>query len=222
MGFDGDSRRPSGWPRRAALVRPFEQVGPVELARDSQQQVAGDVTGLVIRAHLAALQRADALFGPQHAAPQRMPGKMRLHEVFIGRVRGLIVVHADLFQDHLFLDVEILLAQRRADDVGQEIERFREIFGEHGSVEQRRLFAGGGIVLGSHFVKDAIDVVGRMPLGAFEDHVFEKVADSGHLVGLVARAGADEKPQCHAVHAGAALGDNLQAVRQPCLIKLQG
>ena len=63
-------------------------------------------------------------------------------------------------------------------------------------------------------VELAVHVVGRAGGRALEHHVFEKMADAGDLVGLVAGAGLDEEPQGRRIGLGVALGDDLQAVGQ--------
>src|SRR5258708_11202547 len=45
-----------------------------------------------------------------------------LFRSLVRRVRRLVVVHSDLFENHLLFHVEIVLPQRRADNVGQEVE----------------------------------------------------------------------------------------------------
>ena len=94
----------------------------------------------------------------------------------VGPEGRLVLVHQDLFQDHLLLGVEIVLAQRRAEDVGQQIDGRLLVFGQHGRVENRVLLAGEGVVVGPHLVELAVHVVGRTAGRALEDHVFEEMA----------------------------------------------
>ena len=54
----------------------------------------------------------------------------------VGAERRLILVHPDLFEDHLLLGVEILLAQRGTEDVGQQFDRRALILGQHGRVDR--------------------------------------------------------------------------------------
>ena len=89
---------------------PANKSGQSNLPR--QQQIAGDVDADGVNARMA--HRCFCI-GPQHAA-QRMPGEMRLHEIFIGDIRRLVVVH-DLFQT--FLHIEVIRTQRRANDIGR-------------------------------------------------------------------------------------------------------
>ena len=58
----------------------------------------------------------------QHAAAQRMRAEVQRLAAFVGAERRLVLVHLDLFDDHLLLGVEILLAQRRPHDVGQQFD----------------------------------------------------------------------------------------------------
>ena len=54
--------------------------------------------------------------------------------------------------------------------------------------------AGEGIVIGADPVEFAVDIGGRSPRRALEDHVLEEVRHAGDVGRFVARSGADKKP----------------------------
>ena len=132
----------------------------------------------------------------------------------VGPERRLVLVHLDLFEDHLLLGVEIVLAERGAKDVGQQIDGPVLVLRQHGGVVDRVLLVGEGVVMGAHLVELAVHVVGRAAGRALEHHVLEEMAHAGHGVGLVAGAGADEEPHRRRVRRGAPFGDDLQSVGQ--------
>ncbi len=111
--------------------------------------------------------------------------------------------------------------KRGADDVAQQFDGAGLIFGQHGRVVDRVLFAGEGVVVGPHLVELAIYVVGRAGRRALEHHVFEKMAHARDLVGLVASAGLHEEAQRGRMRLGVALGHDLQPIGERMLTKLQ-
>ncbi len=132
----------------------------------------------------------------------------------VGTERRLVLVHLNLFEDHLLFGVEIVLAQRRAEDVGQQFDGLILMFRQHGGVEDGVLFVGEGVVVGAHFVELAVHLVGRAAGRALKGHVFEEMAHAGDGVVFIACAGADEEPHGRRICRGVALGDDFQAVRK--------
>ncbi len=158
--------------------------------------------------------------GAQDALPQRVCAVVERPALVVGPEGRLILVHLDFFEDHLLFRVEVVLAQRRPENVGQQFHRAILVLGQHGGVEDRVLFVGIGVVVGADLVELAVHVVGRAVCGAFEDHVFEEMADPGHRLGFVAGARLDEEPHGGRIGRTVALGDDLQAVGQRAFKKL--
>ena len=75
--------------------------------------------------HLIARQRADALLGAQYRVAQRMVGEVNPLGPVVGGHHRLIVVHADLLNDDLFLHIEIFVPQAGTQYVGKDIDRLR-------------------------------------------------------------------------------------------------
>lgn len=95
----------------------------------------------------------------EDALTERVTGEVCGHDMVIAGERRLILVHADLFEDHIFFHVEVGLSQGRLKKRGQQLESGLEVFGEHGSVVHRNFFAGRRVVLCADFVEDAVDVI---------------------------------------------------------------
>ena len=53
---------------------------------------------------------------------EAMRSEVSLETLFKENPERLIVIHRDLFQDHSLLLVEVLRTERRAKDVGQDVE----------------------------------------------------------------------------------------------------
>ena len=63
--------------------------------------------------HLVGLQSGNAGVRAENALPKGMIGKVCGHDVVVADERRLIVVHADFFEDDIFLHVKIVTSQRR-------------------------------------------------------------------------------------------------------------
>ena len=90
-----------------------------------------------------------------------MVGEVNASGVVVGAPDRLVLVHADLFDDDLLLHLEILAAQAGAQDVGEDVDRLRQVFRQDAGVKDGVLFAGEGVVVGADAVEIAIDVEGR-------------------------------------------------------------
>ena len=110
----------------AAFLGGADQLGEIDLAGRGQHDVAGAVAAVEIAAHRLDRQIGDAFGGAQHASAQRMRAEIGRPAFLVGPERRLVLVHLDLFDDHLFLGVEILFAQRGAQDVGQQLHGRRD------------------------------------------------------------------------------------------------
>ena len=138
----------------------LDRVVPREIARQCNRDVRRYVSAIVIRLHLVARQRGDALLGAEDAVAQRVVVEERLLGIVVGAPHRLIVVHADLFDDDLLLHFEIVAAQAGAQDVGQDIDGVRQILGENGRVKDRVLLAGEGVGAGADLVEIEVDLEG--------------------------------------------------------------
>ena len=110
--------RESHWPQSfwVQATRALE----IDAASGCQGDVARRVAPAVIFAHRRGRQIAHALQGAEHAAAQGMDAEVGSAAFLVGPERRLVLVHVDLFEDHLFFGVEVFLAERGTEDVGQQ------------------------------------------------------------------------------------------------------
>ena len=174
----------------------------------------------MISLHLIGRQRSDAGLTAQNALAQWMSGEVSRHDVIVACERRLIFVHADLFQNDVLLHVKVFTTQRRLHQRRQQVQCTLQILREHCRVVHRDFFTGRCVVLGTDFVKHAIDVVGRELVVALECHMLKKMADSGNLTGFVSRSRANEESCRHAVYGRVGFRDQCQTVGQCALLKL--
>ena len=145
--------------------------------------------------------------------------EVSLHCVVVGDGRGLVGVHADLFQNHFLLDIEIVLTQCGKQNARLDFKRLRQVFRQCGSVVNRTLFTGGGVVVGTHFIEDPVYVFGRETFGSLEGHVFEKVADARNFWGFIASTRLHIKAERNAMHVRIRFGNNFESVFQRRMMK---
>ena len=162
--------------------------------------------------HLVASQIRDAGGGAEHAVAERVLLVVNAARILAGHRPWLVLVHLDLFENHLLLGVEVFLPQARAQDVREHVHRFRQVLGQHGRVVDGVLFAGVGVVAGP----DAVEVQVHLQRGAarraLEHHVFEEVRHPRDLGRFVPAPGANEEPERDRPRRRARLADELQPV----------
>ena len=96
-------------------------------------------------------------------------------DVVVGRVLDL----RDLLQDDRALAVDLVLGEARVqEDVGEQVERERQVLAQHLRVVAGVLLAGEGV----EHAADGVDLLGdlrrRPPLGPLEEEVLEEVRDA--------------------------------------------
>ena len=99
-------------------------------------------------------------------------------------------------------------------DVGQEIDRERQIVGHDPGVVGGVLARGVGVEMAADVLDRLGDRPRRAPLGALERHVLEHVGDAVDLGRLVARADVDPDADARGLDARHGLGRDPQAVVQ--------
>ena len=81
-----------------------------------------------------------------------------------------------------FFSVSKSSAQRRPQDVRQNVERLRQILGQTRHVIERVLFRCLRVVLRADAIEVVVDRHCVAPFRSFEGHVLEEMRDAGHVV----------------------------------------
>src|SRR5207245_503558 len=110
----------------------------------------------------------------------------------------------DLLEHHLALELQITGAQHRVtDQVGEHIERARQIGVEHARVKRRGVTRGVGVERAAARLEGEGDLLGGAARGPLELHVLEQVGHA-HLGARLMRAGAAhpdaDRGRAHARH----------------------
>ena len=133
----------------------------------------------------------------------------------VDEVIGIILVHLDLFEDHAALAGNVVCRECGVQhQVGENLKRDGNVFVEHLNVEADAFLGGEGV----HIAADGIDLAGNLlggaVLGAFENHVLDKMGDAVRLRGLIARAGFEPDADGSRTDVLHLLGDHSEAVGQ--------
>ena len=136
-----------------------------------------------------------------------------LGEQLVDEVVGRVLDHLDLFDDDLLLALDVVAAERGPhDDVGQDVDRQREMFVEDLDVVARVFLGGEGVHLPADGVDRLRDVLGAPRRGALEEHVLDEMRDTALLDRLVARAAREPDTNAHRTDMGHPLREETETV----------
>ena len=136
-----------------------------------------------------------------------------LREELVDQIVGGVLDHLDLFDDDLLLALDIVAREGRIPhDVGQDVERERQMLVEHLDVVAGVFLGGKGVELSADGVDRLCDVfrrTGRCPL---EQHVLDEVRDATSLRRLVPRPAGQPHPDADRADLRHLLGQNAKTV----------
>ena len=159
--------------------------------------------------------RADRVRRAENGAADGLPGKGGLLEKVEHPVLGRIVRRADLLQDHVLLERQLVrIEQRIADDVAEDVEAERDVVLQEPEIV-------GGVVdarLRVHLPADRLDRLGDVacapPLRSLEGHVLEEMRDAVLARRLRARARADPEAERDALKMRHVVRDDGDAIAE--------
>ena len=192
-----------GGSRRAALEPPLplqrgEQLIVVHVSRRGDHAVSPVVAAAVQDLQILGREGDERFRGAEDGVPVGMlrPERLRMqleHEV-VRRVGD----PADLLQNHIALGLQVARAQQRpTHQVGEDLDRQRQIGVEHMSLIAGVVAAGEGIQSPAPDLQPQRELLGGPALGAFEDHVLQQMGDSQLAARLMGAGGADVNTHRH-------------------------
>ena len=185
----------------------------IEIAGGRDDHVRRDVGVVEILPQRLLIERLDGLRDAENRPAERMALPVGLGEDFVDQIVGRVLDHLDLFENHLLLAFDVVFLERGVkDDVGEDVERERQVLVEHLDVIAGVLFGGEGVELPADRIDFLSDVFGRAAGRALEEHVLDEVGDAAALVGLVARAARQPHPDADGTDVRHGLGDESKAV----------
>jgi hypothetical protein len=164
----------------------------VEIAGGGDENVAGRVDALVEIEQKILAEFLDGLARAEDGFAEAVTFPEIANEGFVQDELGLIGLHFYLFEDDAFFLLDVGFPEDGIEgEVGEDVEREREVLVQNFSVETDELFAGEGVEAAADGIDFARDVFGGAGLGAFENHVLDEMRDAVFRTLFDARAAAD-------------------------------
>ena len=137
----------------------------------------------------------DRLLGAGDISSERMVGPDQLFEEVLHQVLRLVLVHAQLFEDHHPFALHVGGVELGVgDDVEQHIETEIHVLRRHARPVGGQLLVGGSVDEPSNALDRIGDLLGcRPPLGAFEEEVLDEVRHAGEPVIFEPRSAAEHE-----------------------------
>ena len=103
-------------------------------------------------------------------------------EDLVDEIVRRVLDHLDLFEDDLLLVLDVVFREQRiADQVGQDVDRQRQVLVEHLQVIAGVFLGGEGVDLAADRIHLLRDFFGTPARRALEEHVLDEVRDAGML-----------------------------------------
>ena len=131
------------------------------------------------------------------------------------QILRIVLVHLDLFEDHLFFLGNIRVDESRSQNqVREHIERNRQVLIEHLGIEASHFLGRKGVEHSANRVHRLRDSFGCPPLGALEDHVLNEMREAVILRRFTARSRSQPDAHRDRTHVRHLLRDDYESVRQ--------
>ena len=166
-----------------------------------------------------ARERRHCFRRAENRLAQRVRRPEILREKLVDEVFGIVLRHADFFEDHGLLARDVFIREFRLEHhVRDHVEGVRQMLVEHARVEADHFLRGEGVEHAAHAVHFARDVFGGAPRRALEHHVLDEMRDAVELGGLAPRSGAQPDADGDRVDVVHRLGEDYEPVRQHFLL----
>jgi len=176
--------------------------------------LAGVVGGEEL-ANVGGGERAHRVALASGVATEAVSGEQLLREGAQGDIVRGVVVHGQLFEDHLAFAVDVAVGQRRVrEHIAEQLDPGVGVTGRHPAVVRRVLLGGEGVDIAPHAVDGAGDAARRAGRRALEQQVLEEVADARLVGGLVTRADLDPRAHRHRPRPWDVVGGDGEAARE--------
>ena len=143
-----------------------------------------------------AVEIADGFRSAEDRAAEGMLGPETAGENVVEKIFGIVQVHLDFFEDNLALFIDVVgIELGTKDEIGDDVERDREMLVENFGVEADLFLGGEGVEHAANGIHFAGDGFGGTALSAFENHVLEEMSEAvfggGFAAGTIANPDAD-------------------------------
>ena len=126
---------------------------------------------------------------PEDRLAERVRVPEILREKLVDQIFGIVLGHADFFEDHSLLARDVFFGEFRFENhVRNNVEGLREMLVEDARVETDHFFRSEGVEHAAEAVDFARDVFRGATAGAFENHVLDEMRDAVDFHGFAARS----------------------------------
>ncbi len=171
-----------------AFVHEVAKVLVLEIADGRDDQIARRVSVSEVVAKPPLSKRLDGLLRAEDRAAERMILPESLREDFVDEIVRRVLHHLDLFEDDFLLALDVLGVERRIpDDIGEDVERQRQVLVEHLDVIAGVFLGGKRVELPADRVDSLRDILGRARARSLEQHVLHEMRNAAALGVFVSR-----------------------------------
>src|SRR6266481_1835013 len=147
-----------------------------------------------------------------------MSGPETPRKNFVQQIFRVVQVHLDFFQDHLAFFFYIFgIELGPQNEIGNDVERNREMLVEHFGVEANLFFGGEGVQHSADGIHLSRNGFRGAPLRAFEDHVLHEMGQAIFFQYFAARAVAHPNADRDGTYVGHCLRNDHQAIGEDVL-----
>ena len=138
-----------------------------------------------------------------------------LGEELVDQILGIVLSHANFFEDDGFFAVDFVFGEFRIQNhVREHVEGFGQMFIEDARIEANHFLGSEGIEHSADAIHFARDIFGGAPRRAFENHVLDEMRNAVQAGRFAARAGAQPDAHGNGVHVLHRLSDDDEPVRK--------
>src|SRR5699024_10177288 len=187
----------------------------VEAARRGDHELTRDVGVPILFEDPFPGQCLDRVGGAQDRPGQGGVTEEVFGEDVVDQVRGLVLVHGDLFEDHAAFGLHLPLIEGGVGDhVADDVDGQRQVPIEHLRVVAGVFLGGVGVVVGAHPVQFRGDLERGTGIRALEEQMFEEVRRTRVCGVLVPRTRRRRDPERDRATTRNGFGDHTQPTRQ--------
>ena len=202
-----------------ALGYKLDHLRVTQMPRGGDDQVIGRVPSTKPFLKRAASERRDRL----RSAEDRFTESVRHPEILckelVNQILGIILRHANLFEDYRLLTADVVRREFRLEDhVSEYVECFWEVLVEHSRVEADHLLGSEGVEHTADAIDFPGDVLGRSARRALEYHVLDEVRNAVQRRRFTTRSRPEPDADRNGMDVCHRLGQHHQAVRQNLLL----
>ena len=175
----------SGWhaplrrERFEMLARQVHHALVRQIAGRREQQIRRRIDRAIVTPNHLAVETLHRFARAQNRLAQRMILPEIRREDLVDQIIRTVRLHLELFEDHAFFLVDILVAEHAVQhQVGQNIHGERQVLVQHLRVEAHQFLGGEGVQIAADGVHRARDLLGGPVGGALEQHVLDEVREA--------------------------------------------